>query len=106
MSSFDSLTNLYSLSKTLRFELKPVGKTQKLLDDNKIFEKDEKRAESYKEAKKYFNALHREFIDEALKDITLPINLYEEFEKILLSSSNFCVFPTGFNSNRRVFERE
>src|SRR3989344_2374200 len=42
MSSFDSLTNLYSLSKTLRFELKPVGKTQKLLDDNKIFEKVEK----------------------------------------------------------------
>ena len=27
MKKFDELTGLYSLSKTLRFELKPVGKT-------------------------------------------------------------------------------
>lgn len=78
-SPFDSFTNLYSLSKTLRFELKPIGKTRDLLEENKVFEKDEKIAESYKEAKKYFNTLHREFIDKALNEINLPIYLYKDF---------------------------
>lgn len=78
---FDKFTNLYSLSKTLRFELKPIGKTNDLLIENKVFEKDEKIAESYKETKKYFNALHREFIDKALSNINIPISLYENFER-------------------------
>jgi len=31
---FSSFTNLYKLSKTLRFELNSVGKTQELLKEN------------------------------------------------------------------------
>ncbi len=38
---FKDFTNLYELSKTLRFELKPVGETQKMLKENQIFFKDE-----------------------------------------------------------------
>ena len=30
---FDDFTNQYSVSKTLRFELKPVGKTKELIRD-------------------------------------------------------------------------
>ena len=33
MKHYDDFTNLYSLSKTLRFELKPVGKDGKPLSD-------------------------------------------------------------------------
>lgn len=78
---FDSFTNLYSLSKTLRFELKPIGKTKDLIIKNKIFEKDEKIAKSCKDAKQYFNQLHREFIDVSLNHTNLSIDLYQDFEK-------------------------
>lgn len=38
---FEKFTNLYALSKTLRFELKPTEKTQKMLEDAQVFSKDE-----------------------------------------------------------------
>jgi len=63
---FDDFTNLYSLSKTLRFELKPVGKTNELLNEQRVFEKDKQLAENYEKIKKYFNLLHRKFIRESL----------------------------------------
>lgn len=94
MSIFDNFTNQYELSKTLRFELKPVGPlifnkksgkeitmTEKLLLDNRVFEKDEKIANSYKEAKKWFDKTHREFIDESLKKLALLVKDYEDFEQ-------------------------
>jgi len=49
--TFQEFTNLYELSKTLRFELKPVGNTLKMLRDNKVFEKDEEVSKNYKETK-------------------------------------------------------
>ena len=80
-SLFSNFTNLYSLSKTLRFELKPVGDTQKILDQNHVFDDDEKIAKNYKEAKKWFNKVHREFIDASLKQTTISNNLLEDYEK-------------------------
>ncbi|PIW96672.1 hypothetical protein COZ82_03725 [Candidatus Kaiserbacteria bacterium CG_4_8_14_3_um_filter_38_9] len=65
-TTFAEFTNQYSLSKTLRFELKPVGNTQKMLEDFGIIEKDEIIAQKYKITKKYFDKLHRTFVEEAL----------------------------------------
>jgi len=36
MNSFSNFTNLYSLSKTLRFELKPIGKTLEYIEKEGI----------------------------------------------------------------------
>ena len=88
------LTKKYSLSKTLRFELKPVGKTLDFIKENKIFEKDETIDESYHQAKFYFDELHREFIAKSLslenikilkkdfnkfaEDLTIALNSIEE----------------------------
>jgi len=77
----NDFTNLYELSKTLRFELKPVGKTWKMLKDNKVFEKDEKIARNYEKAKKWFDKLHQEFIDDALSKVNLDKTLLEKFEQ-------------------------
>lgn len=67
---FDSFTNLYSLSKTLRFELKPVPRTKALLnlekDPKVIFPEDKVRAENYAIIKKYIDELHAKFINAAL----------------------------------------
>lgn len=41
----------YSLSKTLRFELKPVGKTLEYINENGVVSEDEHRAQSYKYVK-------------------------------------------------------
>lgn len=79
IKSFDDFTNLYELSKTLRFELKPSPRTRELLGlDNKnrkeIFSADKYRVENYAIIKKYIDELHSKFIDEALKDKSIDIS--------------------------------
>ena len=82
MKSFDSFTNLYSLSKTLKFEMRPVGNTQKMLDNAGVFEKDKLIQKKYGKTKPYFDRLHREFIEEALTGVEL-IGLDENFRTLV-----------------------
>ncbi len=70
-SVFDSFVNQYPISKTLRFELKPVGNTQQLLEENKVFEKDETIKIKYEATKPYFDRLHREFVQKSLQNAVL-----------------------------------
>lgn len=83
IKTFSEFTNLYSLSKTLRFELKPVGKTQQMLDDAQVFKKDEIVQQNYEQIKPFFDELHRRFVQDALKDVYLDglDAYYTEFEK-------------------------
>ena len=82
-SMFNKFTNLYNLSKTLRFELKPVGNTEKMLEEDKVFENDRKRKESYIKTKPYLDELHRAFIKESLDGKTLNSleKYFEVFKK-------------------------
>src|SRR5690606_11529592 len=71
---------LYSLQKTLRFELKPIGNTQEMLNAEKnTIEEDKNRRLAYEKTKPFFNKLHREFIDEALSNTSLK-KLHQYFE--------------------------
>lgn len=65
------LTNLYPVSKTLRFKLIPVGNTQDTLNRNSILEKDEERASDYAKIKKIIDRYHIDFIERSLCDVTL-----------------------------------
>jgi len=76
--TFQDFTNLYELSKTLRFELRPIGKTKELLEEQRVFQKDKKILENYKIAKKYFDKLHKKFINDALNNADLN---FEEYKK-------------------------
>jgi len=79
---WDEFTNQYALSKTLRFELKPVGYTQNMLEEAKVFEKDETIQKKYEATKPYFDRLHREFVREALENEALSgLNEYLEIFK-------------------------
>lgn len=60
-------TNLYPVSKTLRFELIPQGETRAHLND--LIAEDEQRAEDYKEVKKYIDRYHKWFIDDCLSKV-------------------------------------
>ncbi len=74
-------TNLYSLSKTLRFELKPVGEvvetnetgqinaTEKMLLENRVFEIDKSIQKKYEQTKPFLDDLHREFVYKSLKNV-------------------------------------
>ncbi|MEQ9310054.1 MAG: type V CRISPR-associated protein Cas12a/Cpf1 [Balneolaceae bacterium] len=61
----------YSISKTLRFELIPVGKTLNFIEAKGLLNQDKQRAESYKEMKKTIDSFHKHFIEQALSKVQL-----------------------------------
>lgn len=65
---FDDFIHLYSLSKTLRFEARPIGETLHHFINNGLLERDEHRAESYVKVKKLIDEYHKAFIDRVLND--------------------------------------
>lgn len=86
-SIWSVFTKKYSLQKTLRFELKPVGETKKWLEENDIFKKDLNIDKSYNQAKFYFDKLHQDFIKESLSVENGIRNIdFEKFAKIFESN--------------------
>jgi len=82
-SIFSEFTNKYALSKTLRFELRPVGNTGQMLEDEGVFKKDEIIHQKYEQTKPFIDKLHREFIKESLfnKKIEGLDEYFKIFEK-------------------------
>ena len=68
---FDQYTGKYSVSKTLRFELRPQGRTQEYIEKRGIIAEDQKRAEDYKKVKRIADGYHKRFIEEALSGLHL-----------------------------------
>ena len=79
---FEDFTNLYSLSKTLRFELIPQGKTLEHIERNGLLFQDEERAKEYQNAKKIIDKYHQHFIEEVLKSVEIEKSLLEEYETL------------------------
>ena len=72
---FNQFTNLYSLSKTLRFELKPIWETQKYTTQDWFFNNDIKKDDLYVWMKDKMDEIHRKHIETALGNIqTLDIS--------------------------------
>lgn len=74
MDAFNEFTGLYSLSKILRFELKPIGKTLQSIIDNGILEQDKHRANSYIQVKGIIDEYHKIFIERNLIGLKLKYN--------------------------------
>lgn len=81
MEDYNHFTNLYSRSLTLRFEAKPVGKTEENFRRN-FLQKDKDRAEKYKEAKLIIDNYHRWHIETVLKRISLDEKKLLKFYEI------------------------
>ncbi len=71
-------TNLYSLSKTLRFELRPIAQTKENIEKGKFLESDKKKSDDYKDVKKIIDNYHKYFIDDVLKNATFDWKKLEE----------------------------
>lgn len=85
-SIFSEFTNLYSLTKTLRFELRPEPETEKLLDKpslkgkNPIQIDEEVDTLYHKEMKPMLDDLHLKFITESLKKVDFNLEDLKSFE--------------------------
>ena len=71
MKAFENFTGLYPLIKTLRFELKPIGKTLEYIEKNGLLDRDRHRANSYVEVKKIIDRYHKQFIEDSLRNFKL-----------------------------------
>ena len=74
MNDLKQFIGLYPVSKTLRFELRPIGKTQEWIEKNKILENDEQRSEDYPKVKALIDDYHKVCIRESLKDVHFDWN--------------------------------
>ncbi len=73
MNTFNDLTGLYSLSKTLRFELKPIGKTLENIERKGIIEQDTQREKEYQKVKEIIDEYHKAFIKMCLWNFELKL---------------------------------
>lgn len=58
----------YKLSKTVRFELKPVGRTMQTFKE-KFLGKDQKRADAYPKVKEVIDGFHKDLLEDALSGL-------------------------------------
>ncbi|MDD3422218.1 MAG: type V CRISPR-associated protein Cas12a/Cpf1 [Bacilli bacterium] len=93
MAIYDNMYGIYSIQKTLRFELKPIGKTKEVIDaididsNSSIFVDDQRRYDEYLSAKALLDNYYRDFVNEVLSSFTfLPTDLKTAF--LLYSQSN------------------
>lgn len=87
-SVFSDFTNKYALSKTLRFELKPVGETLENMKDAfgydkkmQTFLKDQEIEDAYQNLKPILDRIHEEFITQSLESEQakqIPFHIYEK----------------------------
>ncbi|GBF51616.1 putative CRISPR-associated protein Cpf1 [Leptospira ryugenii] len=86
MKNLANFTNLYSLQKTLRFELKPIGKTLDWIIKKDLLKQDEILAEDYKIVKKIIDRYHKDFIDLAFESAYLQKKSSDSFTAIMEAS--------------------
>ena len=87
MKHLSELTGLYSLRKTLIFELKPVGKTLEHIESKGLIAQDEKRAEEYKKVKDIIDRYHKDFITMCLHNFKLDQNDLETYVALAENSN-------------------
>ena len=58
----------YKLSKTVRFELKPVGRTMQTFK-NKFLDNDQRRADAYPKVKERLDIMHKQLLEDALTSL-------------------------------------
>ena len=83
MKKIDSFINLYPVTKTLKFKLIPIGKTQENFDNGKLLEEDKKRSENYIKAKEIIDKYYNDFISNCLNNFVFsknPNNLLQYYE--------------------------
>ena len=99
----EKFTGRYGLSKTLRFKLLPVGKTEKNFEDKLLLEQDEKRAEDYQKVKEYIDRYHKQFIDSVLCPFP-ESSKADEFVKLVVEYADIYLSDTRSDKENQAME--
>ncbi|MEE1011811.1 MAG: type V CRISPR-associated protein Cas12a/Cpf1, partial [Acutalibacteraceae bacterium] len=83
--NFSNFKNFYSISKTLRFSLVPIDKTEETFNKNLMLEKDKALSEKYIVVKKLIDKYHKYFIDSVLS--SLIINGIEDYASLYFKNN-------------------
>jgi len=81
-SIWNEFTNMYSISKTLRFKLKPIGKTFDNIKKKGLIEEDKDREKGFNNIKKIMDDYYRYFIEKCLNGIKLEKKDLEAYQKV------------------------
>ena len=81
MKGLEEFTNLYSLKKTLRFKLKPIGETEEHIKNKGFIQKDKQLAEEFKKAKKIIDEYHKIHIEEGLSSFSFQEEELKDFSE-------------------------
>lgn len=88
--SFADFTGVYSFTRTLSFQLNPVGKTDFYIQKRGLLTEDENRANDYKKVKKIIDEYHKMFIESVLSKEDLQNKIGEmlpAYEEIYLKNN-------------------
>ena len=88
MALYDGLTNLYPVQKTLRWELKPVGKTLEYIHQRNLIDKDVHRSQSYLLVKDLIDRFHKALIEESLAADVIPEELLVKYDELVRNDSD------------------
>jgi len=105
---FQNFKNLFSISKTLRFELKPIGKTQENFEKY-IFSNDKLKAEKFKIVKKYCDEYHKKFIEDCLSDFNdekFNMLIEQYYSLFILPDKDEKAFEDIKNSLRKIISEK
>ncbi len=95
-SIFSEFTNLYPVSKTLRFSLEPQGSTLENIKKWGILEEDQAKADNYKIVKTIFDKCHKAYINSVLDSLS--------FDWSILAEAFFKYQKEKNEENKNVFE--
>ena len=102
MNNFQDFTNLYSLSKTLRFELIPIGETKNNIESKDFLSNDERRAEDYKIVKQIIDEYHKAYIDRRLANFDF---IFENCGKNNSLQEYYTCIKESQSSNKDIIEK-
>ena len=68
---FENYTQLYPVSKTLKFSLIPMFETEENIKNYGILSNDENRSNEYKQVKQIFDKCHKAYLERALSEIAI-----------------------------------
>ena len=69
--NYQDFTNLYSISKTLRFELRPIGRTREHIETRGLLQRDIDRLANYNSVKGIIDDYHKSYVEARLSAFEL-----------------------------------
>jgi CRISPR-associated protein Cpf1 len=83
----EQFTNRYPVTKTLRFSLIPIGKTEENFNKKQLLKEDEERAlKYYPVAKKVIDKYHKDFINDVLSKTYLDSDILSDYSTLYYKS--------------------